>query len=347
VVLGDAAWWLDRVTYGRRLLLLSMLAGAVVAAQHLATFLYPAVLFGYCSFLYLLVLARVWWIREDDGRWTGARFAERTWGAAAAALSGVFRREELSLRTVIEDMRQVLIAVGLGLVVLTPPAAALVRFLVAGSSTVGTGFLDLLDTIQAVGGWAVVAGFLSWVSQRFGRRDPAAVAFKDAAKSLATPGRAQQLPFVLDVRNPEASYEALPVELRPLALTLAAWRPREQEREAGYERSLVRFLKKRLPGVEARTQQPFEADDGSRGRIDVVVDDVLAIELKRGLRASAEADRAVGQIFKYAASWKNGPVVLLLCEATWDFADQPMVRRLAELHAMGHAVFVVAAGRVS
>src|SRR5262245_56171015 len=35
VGLGDAAWWLDRVTYGKRLLLLSALAGAVLLAQHL------------------------------------------------------------------------------------------------------------------------------------------------------------------------------------------------------------------------------------------------------------------------------------------------------------------------
>lgn len=105
--------------------------------------------------------------------------------------------------------------------------------------------------------------------------------------------------------------------------------------------------KKSLPGVDARTQQPFEAEDGSRGRIDVVVDDVLAIELKRALRASSEADRAVGQVFKYAASWRKGPVILLLCEAPWDFAEQPLVRRLGELHAIGRAVFVVAAGRAS
>jgi hypothetical protein len=343
--LGDIAWWLDKVTYGRRLLMLSVFAAAVLTAQHVAPALYPLVLCSYCCFVYLLVLARLWWTREDDGAWTWRRFADRGVAGVASAF-GSFQREDFSVRVLLEGLRHALVAVGLALVVLAPPLAAVTRFVLSGSSPTGQGFVDLLQTVQAIGAWSVLVGFLSWVSQRFGRRAAATVAFKDAAKALATPGFAQALPFVLDVRNAETSYDALPLALRPLAITLSEWRPREQEREAGYERSLVRFLKKRLPGVEARTQQPFEAEDGSRGRIDVVVDDVLAIELKRGLRASAEADRAVGQIFKYAASWKNGPVILVLCEASWDFAQQPMIRRLAELHALGRAVFVVAAGRV-
>jgi len=346
VSLGDIAWWLDKVTFGRRLLLLSVSAALVLMAQHLVPRFYPVVLCCYCSFVYLLILARIWWTREDDGHWTWRRFVDRSAASVGSAL-GFFRREEFSIRVLLEDLRHVLVALGLALVVLAPPLAAFTRFAVSGRSVLGQNFVDLLHSVQGIGAWAVVAGFLSWVSQTLGRRAPVAIAFKDAAKSLAAPGIAQNLPFVLDLRNPATSYDALPSVLRPLATTLSEWRPREQEREADYERSLVRFLKKRLPGVETRTQQPFEAEDGTRGRIDVVIDDVLAIELKRRLKASSETDRAVGQIFKYATSWRNGPVVLLLCEASWDFAQQPMIRRLSELHSMGHAIFVVAAGRIS
>lgn len=345
--LGDAAWWLDRTTYGRQLPVVCVLGSIVWGSQHFATGAYPWALFAYCGLLYFLLLARLWWIREDDGSWTWRRFSERTFGAAAAALNGLLHREEFSLRALLEDLQLVLVATGLALVVLAPPLGALTRFFLSGSGELRAGFLDLLETVQTIGQGLFGAGALSWLAQWLRRRSAKTVAFKNAARSLARPGVATELPFVLDVRDPTASYDALPAELRTLAVTLSAWRPREQEREAGYERSLVRFLKKSLPGVDARTQQPFEAEDGSRGRIDVVVDDVLAIELKRALRASSEADRAVGQVFKYAASWRKGPVILLLCEAPWDFAEQPLVRRLGELHAIGRAVFVVAAGRAS
>lgn len=345
--LGNVAWWLDRTTYGKRLFLLSVLAGAVWSAEHFALELYPWALLAYSSLLYLLLLAQLWWIRDDDGSWTWRKFTERSFGTLAASANGLFRREEFSFRVLLEDAQQVLIATGLGLVVLAPPIAALVRFLFSSSDAFGEGFISLLQTVQALGGWAFLFGSLAWVSRRFGRRAPATIAFKSAATALAKPGLAQHFPFVLDVRNPTVSYDALPLELRPLAVTLSEWRPREHDGERGYESSLVNFLKKRLPGVKTKQQQPFEAEDGTRGKLDVVIDDVLVIELKRSLKAAGEADRAVGQVFKYAASWKNGPVVLLLCEARWDFAEQPIVRRLAELHAMGRAVFVVAAGRAS
>lgn len=345
--LGNLAWWLDRATYGRQLLLLSLLAGGVWSCEHFAPEIYPAILFAYCSLSYLLLLARLWWIREDDGTWTWRKFAERTWGTISAAVNGLFRREEFSFRLLLEDAQQVLIAAGLGLVVLAPPLASLVRFVLDGSGQLGRGFLSLLKTLQAAGAWALLAGAVMWISRRFGKRAPVTVAFKDAAAAMVKPGVAQQLPFVLDLRDPTASLDSLPPLLRPLAATLADWRPRHYERETGYESSLVNFLKKRLPGVRAKQQQPFEAEDGTRGKLDVVIDSTLVIELKRALKAASDVDRAVGQVFKYSASWKAGPVVLLLCEAKQDFAEQPIIRRLAALRAAGHAIFVVAAGRAS
>lgn len=126
---------------------------------------------------------------------------------------------------------------------------------------------------------------------------------------------------------------------------LARWKPRASEREAGYERSLVRFLERNMPGIDAQTQLPFQAEDGTRGRIDIVLDEVVAIELKRDLRISADADRAVGQVLKYAASWRRGPVLLLLCEASAEVADLPVLKRIAELREGGRSLFVVAAGR--
>lgn len=51
------------------------------------------------------------------------------------------------------------------------------------------------------------------------------------------------------------------------------------------------------------------------------------------------------QVLKYAASWRKGPVMLLLCEASAEVADLPVLKRIAELREGGRSLFVVAAGR--
>lgn len=135
----------------------------------------------------------------------------------------------------------------------------------------------------------------------------------------------------------------LPAELRPLVNVLSAWRPRRSD-ESGYERSLVRFLERAMPGTRTRTQQPIRLRDGGRGELDVVVDDVLAIELKTSLRTASEADRAVGQLHRYSESWEHGPTMLLVCDASEGFADTGLVQRVGALRTLGLAVFVVAAG---
>lgn len=338
--LGDMTWWLDRATYGRRLLYLSIAGVAVLATKRFAVDAYVPALFVYSSFLYLLLLARLWWVRDDNGTWSWRCFAERSAGAIPDAFTGLFKVEELSLQYVLEQLQLFFLASGLALAVVAPPLGALARWaLTAGIVT------ELLSTLETAGKLIFCLGLLPWLLKRLRGRSAAAKVFKRAAVALATRESPGSVPLIVDVRQSETWTAGVPAEFHPLLGALARWKPRANERESGYERSLVRFLERNIPGIDAQTQLPFQAEDGTRGRIDVVLDDVVAIELKRDLRVSADADRAVGQVLKYAASWRKGPVILLLVEASAEVADLPVLKRIAELRDGGRSLFVVAAGR--
>ena len=172
------------------------------------------------------------------------------------------------------------------------------------------------------------------------RRAPQADSFKQAAVALRD---IRNLPFVIDTFDPDGN--GAPVELQVLLHHIARWKPRHQDSEAAYEASLKRFLQRELPGAKVERQQSLQTSDGRMvGKVDLVVDDVLAIELKRLLRSS-EADRAVGQVWKYAEAWTRGPVMLLLCETRAGFARAGFIDRIGELRDRGRPLFVVAAGR--
>jgi hypothetical protein len=339
-LLGDAAWWLDRATYGKRLFWLLVAGAIVLATKSLAVDAYVPALLFYSTFLYLLLLARLWWVRDDAGNWTWSHFIERSLGVMKDAFAGLFQGEEFSLQNLLEQLQLVLLSTGLSLAVLAPPLGALARFLLADGTVAG-----LLATVELGGQVLVGLGIVPWLLKRLRGKSAAAKHFKQAAAALGRTASYKTVPLIIDVRQPSNLSGQVPVEFEPLLSILAQWRPRASEREAGYERSLVRFLERNMPGIDAQTQLPFQAEDGTRGRIDIVLDEVVAIELKRDLRASADADRAVGQVLKYAASWRRGPVLLLLCEASAEVADLPVLKRIAELREGGRSLFVVAAGR--
>ena len=343
--LGDVAWWLHRHTYGHQLLLLSVFGAVVYVARRFVPTLYTSSLFIYASFLYLLLLARLWWVRDDDGNWSWSHFAERFGAVLRDALGGMFRSGEFSFGTLLLRAKLGLIAMGLGLVVLAPPLSAS-TYSVMTSLTFGAESRDVLALfaeLESIGGWVFAVGFVVWLLDELRHRRPsaAAQAFKKSAEVLTS--RAD-LPCFVDVRQGAAGERSVPAELSALVGVLGRWRPRRSD-EAGYERSLVRFLEKELPGSKTWTQRPIPLEGGGRAELDVVVDDVLAIELKTGLRTAAEADRAMGQLGRYSASWKRGPLVLLVCEARYDFGESMVIERVRELRSLGRSVFVVAAGR--
>ena len=117
--------------------------------------------------------------------------------------------------------------------------------------------------------------------------------------------------------------------------------------EADYHDSLHRFLRKRAPQLQVERERPINAViEGTRRRLDLAIDGRVVIELKRHLRKTADADRAYGQIRGYAQAWPHGPVLLVLCETSDDFAQQRgLQNKIEELRAANYAVVAIAAGR--
>lgn len=203
-----------------------------------------------------------------------------------------------------------------------------------------TDFEGFVETLSFIGTALVVLAVLTWLLRKAQRRTREAETFKQAAIALRS---TQGVPFVLDAFA--GTVHGVPAELGILLDHLSRWRPRQLDSEAAYEASLKRFLQRELPGTKVERQHWLQGADGRRvGKLDLVVDDVLAIELKRLLRSS-EADRAVGQIWKYAEAWTQGPVLLLLCETRPDFAQAAFVDRVGQLREKGQPLFIVAAGR--
>lgn len=343
-LLGRAAWHLDRVTHGRQLLTLIVAGAAVWAARQYSPSAYVPSLFVYASLLYLLLVARLWWIREDDGSWSWHRFAARARAALVEYFRGFTTTAELSFASLRDQFKVTFIAVGLVFVTIVPPALALLKF--AQSFVTTSGDSDLSRVLQHVeqAGWVlIVLGVLSASAKWLQRKSPEAVAFTHSASFLQ---QNEQSPFIVDVWEANRDIGRVPEQLRPFVTTLARWQPRARRTEGEYEASLERFLLKALPGTRISRQVDLATPNGTpMGRVDMIIDKTLAIELKLKLRLATEIDRAVGQVSKYAAAWTSGPIVLLVCETKDGFSRAAYVERLAELRRLGRSVFLVAAGR--
>lgn len=127
------------------------------------------------------------------------------------------------------------------------------------------------------------------------------------------------------------------------ALTaLHAWRPAKQRSEWAYQEDLERWLSDRLVGHTITTEQRIGSRaEGTYGRADVVVDDWLLVEMKRGLSAG-EAQRAVGQLDQYLRAWSTkGAVLLVLCDVPLERARATFEPPVSRHHAAGHVVLVL------
>ncbi|MEO7032863.1 MAG: hypothetical protein ABI548_03445 [Polyangiaceae bacterium] len=303
---------------------------------------YVLTLLAYTSLLYLLLLAKFWWVRDPDGDWTWSAFSTRARVAITDVAQTIFDAQERSWAGVLDELRAFLLALGTGLVVLGAPVAAIVGAALSflGLEQERANFTEFVNTMSVAGTAMIAVALLTWFLKKAQRRAPQADSFKRAAVALRD---IRDLPFVIDTFDPDGN--GAPAELQVLLHHIARWKPRHQDSEAAYEASLKRFLQRELPGAKVERQQSLQTSDGRMvGKVDLVVDDVLAIELKRLLRSS-EADRAVGQIWKYAEAWTRGPVMLLLCETRAGFAQAGFIDRIGELRDRGRPLFVVAAGR--
>jgi hypothetical protein len=340
---GTLACWLDRATYGNRLKIVGALGAVVWAAGYfegLETAYVPSV-FLCTAVTYLLVLARIWWIRGDDGRWTWDCFKARIRAVVADTVATFADREESSLASALPKLISASAVSGVLLIALAPTFTALVTESLWWSDRFRVQLLEVVEGLERFGGWCLWVAAALGVFEYLRRKQPSAKtdAFKQGAKVV---GSQADLPPVLDVWDTEYS---IPTELSGFVSVLAEWKPRMQETEDGYERSLKRHLQKMLPGSLVENQKPIKTNDGRPAELDVVVDNSIVIELKKDLRVAAEMDRAIGQLARYASSWHHGPILLLVCETDSSFSSSPVVQRVNDLRRIGHSVLIAAAGR--
>lgn len=97
---------------------------------------------------------------------------------------------------------------------------------------------------------------------------------------------------------------------------LHRWRPGSLEQEWMYQEALAEWLQEHLPSYSYSLEEWFGSRaEGTRGRGDIIVDNWLLIEMKKGWSQS-EGQRAVGQLDQYLRGWTGGrPLLTVVCAA--------------------------------
>lgn len=171
----------------------------------------------------------------------------------------------------------------------------------------------------------------------------------------ATEAEFLSLPPILELKKSTVSELALVHRsgdelLRELLVQLPGWTPGRCKHEKVYQEKLVRFLRRKLPGIRVDTEVPMTPDNYRNravrfGRIDIVLDGRIAIELKRGLENNQNLYRCVGQIETYSSLWRDkGLLFLLVCEYESDFSSSASVESLVGLQQRGTPFRVLVGG---
>lgn len=162
--------------------------------------------------------------------------------------------------------------------------------------------------VQAVAvGLLLIGGVLSLVSLLFRRR---------RARTAITGA----LPAVLRHTDRSAIQQVLAHTqddlLHAFVDAIHRWRPPRLASEAAYQEHLARWLGRRNVGDKVVLEEWIGSRrNGTRGRGDIIVDDWLLVEMKRG-SSQSEGQRAVGQLEQYLRAWKGrGAVVVVVCAA--------------------------------
>ncbi len=121
------------------------------------------------------------------------------------------------------------------------------------------------------------------------------------------------------------------------------WHPEKCKYEYEYQDLLYRHLKNAMPHSEVELEFPIgDNEHGNKGRADIVIDETIMIEMKRGDRSTSSTDRAVGQITRYSEIWSNrGPVVLLLCGHEYDYAHAAFTKPMNNLVKLDRSVLTL------
>jgi hypothetical protein len=134
--------------------------------------------------------------------------------------------------------------------------------------------------------------------------------------------------------------------LQNLLNHLSTWKPRRSfEYEDEYQGSLHRHLKMNMPEAEAKREFPVRLKGSNKPRrIDIVVADCVAIEMKRDFYKAGEIQRAKGQLGENVQTWSKGPIILVVCDVEKGALAKELSDLIGQLRSMNRAVMAVAAG---
>jgi hypothetical protein len=284
--------------------------------------------------VWLMAFAFVGNLRDATGRWSGSVVVERL----AAFVRGVWAEIETIGDAPVHIRWRLAMTVGS---VLTLGTFAFANILVVIMRGVGdlAGKKDLVAATEAAAayGWlgALVTGL---VGVGWWRSLPTTRAIEtfdnDEARELTS-----QLPAIvtLNAGKPPPKGDTF---LHELLEVFATWRPRTWPTEADYQLALKRHLERKLPGVSIEREKRV-GPSRSHGIADFLIGDAVILELKKGFRKSAEIDRAMGQMDKYAVGHPDKPALLVIFEAVdADILDAPVTPRLVAMHTQKAAITV-------
>lgn len=361
--LAAAAARFDAQTYGHRRHVISGLAVVLVIAQFVSLTRGSIAFEWFVGTILLVVLfayalARVQDFRDESGQFT----PKVAIGNLVALVRFVLRRDESKedddIPTSSSTLPRRLLEIGLAVLALRS-----LLLVIGGTwrwmSGASTPTLDTVLGLMLLAWLPVVYGgykLLSELSLRiFGRRSAEPeLALEPVASAEVAVADVVRLPHALDLvgtnaRDREALHAIQDPVLKKIVAELPHWRPRKTTYEAEYQAALARFLRRRLRGHAINEQFPLQDFDRSarprRRRVDIVIDDTIAIEIKPRIDRAGDIQRAVGQVREYAEMWQGrGPMILLVCETRADFESTFAVRQLALRDPAMATTMVVAAG---
>jgi len=124
-----------------------------------------------------------------------------------------------------------------------------------------------------------------------------------------------------EATKPEKLNEIKDPKLRALVEMLPRWKPKRHEYEEAFHRSFLNFLSKVeyddddidwQPRISPRGLPPTSGEKYAMP--DFILERRVLVEIKRSFDMTAAADRAVGQLTRYVAYWRQkGPSLLLVC----------------------------------
>ncbi|WP_170229951.1 GxxExxY protein [Polyangium fumosum] len=348
----------DAALYGKRALVVNGVAFFTVAVTAIEEWIHPRAPFGmtittglFSFLLFVLFVARLGALRDDDGNWSLGLVADRLRSAGTALREGLSAFGNASGPQRAAALGKCL--VGLSLVGLALRNIVVLLVIIADElfdASIGTA-QSLDETMMFAGMVTLALGAVCWLLGWWSiHSSPEAQRLQpNAAERDHLVAAARGLPILIDCTDKARALELAgrsghPV-LEALIKVLVTWQPRGAEKEADYQASLHRKLRRDLPGANPERERPIgDRASGIRGRADLVVSDSVLIEMKKGLTTTT-AQRAVGQIQMYLRAWNRGPVMLLVCDT--DPTTQPfLVKEMEELRRSRQApVVMVFAGR--